>query len=249
MKKKLLIVMMAIVLLVPVVNGYGAIGDGMCSIKSETTWSEPERYVEAYTYISGVNWHYLHAFLYVNEEIATAAHDHWGFYVDSHFLDTSVVELNEDDIYYGISYHGTGPTNTVCDDEWVYKTPERTYNSSKNSIIKDSSISKKMIDAREIFENKYSAILSDTDYSNLSNISNEKWDNQFKTELQISVLSKLHRYYLDIGDLAPSIWVDFDKKIVYSGTIKENRSLLLVKSSWEELKDEMREWTELKIIE
>jgi hypothetical protein len=39
MKKKLLIVMMAIVLLVPVVNGYGAIGDGMCSIKSETTWS------------------------------------------------------------------------------------------------------------------------------------------------------------------------------------------------------------------
>jgi hypothetical protein len=43
--------------------------------------------------------------------------------------------------------------------------------------------------------------------------------------------------------------VDFDKKIVYSGTIKENRSLLLVKSSWKELKDEMREWTELKIIE
>jgi len=85
MKKKLLIVMMAIVLLVPVVNGYGAIGDGMCSIKSETTWSEPERYVEAYTYISGVNWHYLHAFLYVNEEIATAAHDHWGFYVDAFF--------------------------------------------------------------------------------------------------------------------------------------------------------------------
>jgi len=166
-----------------------------------------------------------------------------------HFLDTSVVELNEDDIYYGISYHGTGPTNTVCDDEWYYETPERTYNSSKNSIIKDSSISKKMIDAREIFENKYSAILSDTDYSNLSNISNEKWDNQFKTELQINVLSKLHRYYLEIGDLAPSIWVDFDKEIVYSGTIKENGSLLLVKSSWEELKDEMLEWTELKIIE
>lgn len=54
MKIKLLIIMIGILLLVPIVNGYGAIGEGMCSVKSSTTWSEPGRYVEAYTYIPGI---------------------------------------------------------------------------------------------------------------------------------------------------------------------------------------------------
>lgn len=185
----------------------------------------------------------------MDDEIATAAHDHWGFYVDLHFLNTDVVELGENEDYYGISYHGTGPTNTVCDDEWVHMTPVRTYNSSKKAVSKDNLISEKMANAKERFEHKYSAMLVGLDYSNLNNMSNKKWDNQFKTEVQISILSKLHRYYLDVGDLAPSMWVDFDKQVIYSGTIKKDGSLLLVKSNWEESKDEIYEWAEIKIID
>lgn len=153
-------------------------------------------------------------------------------------------------LYEGITYI---PARTVAE---TFDKELKWDHDNKTAIIQDENFdedatesSEKSIQARERIESEYNNLnLAEMSYSNLPILKYEEWDTEFKNAVMIGVLSKLHRSYLEVGDLEPAVWVDFDNNEVYAATIKADDSIFIVNTSWEEV-DGRYEWSEFEVIE
>ena len=153
-------------------------------------------------------------------------------------------------LYEGITYI---PARTVAE---TFDKKLKWDHDNKTAIIYDENFnedatesSEKSTQARERIESEYSNLnLAEMSYSNLPILRYEEWDTKFKNAVMIGVLSKLHRSYLEVGDLEPAVWVDFDKNEVYAATIKADDTIFIVNTSWEEVEGQY-EWSEFEIIE
>lgn len=153
-------------------------------------------------------------------------------------------------LYEGITYI---PSRTVAD---IFDKELKWDNTTKTATIHDKYLdedatesSEKSKQARERIESEYSVLnLKEMSYSNLPILRYEEWDTDFKDAVMIDVFSKLHRSYLEVGDLEPAVWVDFENNEIYAATIKKDNSIFIVNTSWKEV-DDRYEWSEFEVIE
>jgi hypothetical protein len=153
-------------------------------------------------------------------------------------------------LYEGITYI---PVRTVAE---TFDKEIRWDHDNKTAIMQDEGFnedatesSEKSIQAKERIELEYSNLnLSEMSYTNLPILKYEEWDTEFKNAVMIGVLSKLHRSYLEVGDLEPAVWVDFENNEVYAATIKADNSIFIVQTNWEVV-DGRYEWSDFEVLE
>ena len=219
-----------VLLLTSVTVGIAYASYGYCDVYS----SGSQNYARGITSTSQ-DFQYLHVYLYVENEIVADGHDQWNVHPSFNICDTTpLVTISSGEEYYAYSAHGCGPVYAVCDEEWTYQTGTYTKNKSVESLeVVGSEIAK-----------YFNLPTKDLTPGNLLS-PYTKGTVMFNNSLDVRI-GAFHSL-MDIGDYAPSYWLDSKAQKVYVGTKSRDGKYLLYESQWTILKDCV-EWSDFKAV-
>ena len=244
MKKTRIRVIAIIAILILGVTIQGVLAIGMV----EVIGTGAIKYAQSTLYDSYL-WHFQSAMLFVNGTIKRAKEDPWAAYPQLHITKTATYTLQSNDSYFAYGTHAIGPDYSFVEEEWTTSTNVAIYDPDKSSSPELAYLqtynSLKNIGERIA---KYFKLPTDnlTYYNMLDTISDSAISN-FEKTLNVKVIGYFTRS-LDVGDYAPSYWIDSVNCIVYIGTQLKDGSYILYKSNWNINKDVSISWSTLEKV-